>query len=127
MEKYKFNREYNFRASPKMLYNYFATPGGLQQWFAQSVSIDGDGNFLFDWGNKAQKAQVVAKRINKAAKFEFTEGENAGNYIEFKLENSNLDSSCYLYITDYSWNSDEDDLIDLWDGFIDTLKDIVGG
>lgn len=127
MEKYKFVREYNFRTSPKILYNYFSSPGGLQQWFAQTVNIDADGVYAFDWGNKVQRANLAAKRINKAAKFEFIDGDQAGNYVEFKLENSNLDSTCYLYITDYSLNDDDDDLIDMWDGMIDDLKDIVGG
>lgn len=127
MEKYKFVREYNFRTSPKILYQYLSNPGGLQQWFAQSVNLDADNVFLFDFGDKVQRAKIAAKKVNKAIKFEFYEGEQAGNYLEFKLENSNLDSTSYLYITDYSGNTDEDDLIDLWDGLVEDLKGIVGG
>lgn len=127
MEKYKFVREYNFKTSPKILYQYFSNPGGLQQWFAQSVNLDSDNVYLFDFGEKVQRAKISAQKTNKAVKFDFYEGEQAGNYLEFKLENSNLDSTCYLYITDYSNNTDEDDLIDLWNGLIDDLKAIVGG
>ena len=127
MEKYKFVREYNFKTSPKVLYQYFSNPGGLQQWFAKSVNLDADNVYLFDFGENIQRAKLTAKKSNKAVKFDFFEGEQNGNYLEFKLENSNLDSTCYLYITDYSNNTDEDDLIDLWDGLVDDLKDIVGG
>lgn len=127
MEKYKFERAYNFRASPKILYQYISNPSGLQEWFAKSVNLDSDNVFLFDFGDKVQRAKLTAKKNNKAVKFEFYEGEHAGNYLEFRLENSNLDSSSYLYITDYSSNTDEDDLIDLWNDLVDDLKDIVGG
>jgi uncharacterized protein YndB with AHSA1/START domain len=127
MEKYKFVREYNFRTSPKIIYQYISNPGGLQQWFAQTVNLNADNVFSFDFGDKIQRAQLSSRKLNKSVKFDFIEGESKGNYIEFKLENSNLDSTCYLYITDYSPAADEDDLVDMWDGLIDDLKDIIGG
>lgn len=127
MEKFKFVREYNFKASPKIIYPYISNPGGLQQWFAQSVNLDADNVYSFDFGEKIQRAHLSAKKANKAVKFDFFEGEQKGNYLEFKIENSNLDSTCYLYITDYSQAKDEDDLIDMWDGLVEDLKDIIGG
>ena len=64
----------------------------------------------------------------------WTEARNIGvplnnrdnNYIEFKIDVSDLTGSTYLRVTDYSTNTDSDELTDLWDGLIDSLKEIVG-
>ena len=42
MEKLKYVAEYEFRASPKMLFQYISTASGLSQWFAQKVNIKPD-------------------------------------------------------------------------------------
>lgn len=126
MSKYKFVREYAFKASPKIIYPYISSPGGLEEWFAKKVTIDSEHRFTFNWDNKDYVANLTSHRINKHVKFEFI-GENEGNYVEFKLETSELDGSTYLKITDNSDNDDEDDLIYLWDDMIDKLQDIVGG
>ncbi|MFT6480165.1 MAG: hypothetical protein ACJAVP_003323, partial [Spirosomataceae bacterium] len=79
MEKYKFAREYNFKTSPKVIYPYISNPGGLQQWFAQTVNLNADNVFAFDFGDKIQRAQLSNKKLNKSVKFDFIEGESKGN------------------------------------------------
>jgi hypothetical protein len=37
-----------------------------------------------------------------------------------------LTGTTYLRITDYSTNTDAEELADLWDGLIESLKEIVG-
>jgi len=127
MTKYKFTREYSFKNSPKVLYSYLSSPGGLEQWFCTKVSVDSSHTYNFIWDNQPHMAKLTSSRLNKSARFDFTSGEAEGNYVEFRLESSELDSSTYLKITDYSNNSDEDELIDLWDDLIDQLKHIIGG
>lgn len=125
MSKHKFVGEYPFKTSPKVLYNYISTPGGLQQWFAENVSIDSDRNFHIEWDNETHIA-AVSKRLNKSAKYDFM-GEDEGSSLELKLISGELDGSTYLQVIDVSDNDDEDDLSDLWLGLINDLKDIVGG
>ncbi|MFN4085840.1 MAG: START-like domain-containing protein [Spirosomataceae bacterium] len=127
MAKYKFTREYSFKNSPKVLYSYLSSPGGLEQWFCSKVSVDSSHTYNFVWDNQPHLAKMTSSRLNKSARFDFISGEVEGNYVEFKLESSELDSSTYLKVIDYSNNSDEDELIDLWDDLIDQLKHIVGG
>lgn len=125
MPKHKFVTEFPFKTSPKVLFNYINTPGGLQQWFANHVSIDADHNFLFEWDGEQHKANHVS-RPGKSSRFDFI-GEDEGNSLEFKLILGELDGSTYLRISDTSDNEDEEELQDLWEGLISDLKDIVGG
>ncbi len=123
--KYKFVEEYPFKTSPKVLYNYISTPGGLQQWFAKNVTVDPDHNYIIEWDG-GEHVAAVSKRINKSAKFDFL-GDDHGNMLELKLVQGELDGSTYLRVVDISDNDDEEELRDLWDGLIGDLKEIVGG
>ncbi len=126
MAKFKYTQEFPFRASPKVLYNYISTPGGLQQWFAESVTLNSDNKFVFNWDEKDHVAELTSSRLNKSSRFDFT-GDDAGNYLEFKFVTSELDNSTYLKITDNSDNDDLDDLESMWNELISNLKEIVGG
>ncbi len=127
MEKFKFSREYEFRASPKVLYPYFSTPAGLQQWFAAKVKYTNDQNFDFLWDNENHPARLSSQRLNKQIKFDFLKDDQKGNYVEFKLEQSELTNATFLKVTDNSDNHDETEQEDIWDTMIDKLKEIVGG
>jgi uncharacterized protein YndB with AHSA1/START domain len=126
MAKYKYIQEFPFRASPKVLYSYISTPGGLQQWFAESVTLDSDHKFVFTWDERDRTAELTSARLNKSTRFDFI-GDDAGNFLEFKFVTSELDNSTYLKVTDNSDNDDLDDLESMWKELIGNLKEIVGG
>lgn len=126
MAKFKYEQEFVFRASPKVLYNYISTPGGLQRWFADKVTLDSDRNFVFEWDNEEHIAKLTSSRLNKATRFEFF-GKDEGNYLDFKFSSSNLDNTTYFKITDNSDNDDVDDLRTMWDELVGELREIVGG
>ncbi len=130
MEKHKFVTEYELRASPKMLFPYISTASGLSQWFASKVNTMPEQRFDFQWDNESHIARQVSMRQNKGVRFEFLdtaadEGDD-NNYVDFRVDQSELTQSTYLRITDYSGTTDADELVDLWDGLIDKLKEIVG-
>jgi uncharacterized protein YndB with AHSA1/START domain len=130
MEKHKFVTEYELRASPKMLFPYISTASGLSQWFASKVNTMPEQRFDFQWDNESHIARQVSMRQNKGVRFEFLdtaaeEGDD-NNYVDFRVDQSELTQSTYLRITDYSATTDDDELVDLWDGLIDKLKEIVG-
>ncbi|QJD80006.1 START-like domain-containing protein [Spirosoma rhododendri] len=130
MEKHKFVTEYELRASPKMLFPYISTASGLSQWFASKVNTMPEQRFDFQWDNESHIARQVSMRQNKGVRFEFLdtaadEGDD-NNYVDFRVDQSELTQSTYLRITDYSGTTDDDELVDLWDGLIDKLKEIVG-
>ena len=130
MEKTKFVAEYELRASPKMLFPYLSTASGLSQWFAAKVNTMPEQRFDFQWDNESHIARQVSMRQNKGVRFEFIDTAETGsehNYVDFRVDQSELTQATFLRITDFSSNPDEDDLHDLWDGLIDKLKEIVGG
>ena len=130
-----FTTEFEIRSSHKVLYPYMSTAAGLEQWFAEKVTILPDGRFDFQWDGESHPAERTSHRLNKSVRFEFLEnginGKNADdssekNYVEMKLEMSDLTQSTFLRVVDYSQNMDEDELSAVWGGLIDSLKEIVG-
>ncbi|MDQ6478198.1 START-like domain-containing protein [Dyadobacter sp. LHD-138] len=129
MEKFKFITEFELRSSPKVLFPYISTPSGLEQWFAEKVTVLPNQRFDFQWDGDSHVAKQTGLRINKAVKFEFentSEDDLDNNHLEIKLEVSELTQTTFLRVVDYSSNKDEAELISLWNGFMDNLKEIVG-
>ena len=129
MQKFKYSNEYELRASPKMLFPYLSTASGLSEWFCEKVNVKPNHSFDFIWDKESHIAEQTSLRLNKSAKFEFlntSDNNRDNNYIEFKVEVSDPTGSTSLRITDYSTNTDSEELKDLWDGLIDSLKEIVG-
>jgi len=129
MQKFKYSNEYELRASPKMLFPYISTASGLSQWFCEKVNNKPDHTLDFIWDKESHLAEQTAMRLNKSVKFEFvdtSENNRDNNYVEFKIEVSDLSGPTYLRITDYSATTDEEELNDFWESLINNLKEIVG-
>lgn len=129
MSKHKFVVEFELRASPKVLFPYISSASGLQQWFAEKVTLKDSSTFDFSWDGDSHIAKLSQLRLNKSAKFDFIPSnpdDRDHNYIEFKMEVSDLTGSTYLKIVDYSENTDDNELQELWEDLIYKLKEIVG-
>ncbi len=129
MNKHKFTAEFELRASPKVLFPYFSSASGLQQWFAEKVILKDSTTFDFMWDGESHVAKLSQLRLQKSAKFDFlpaNQEEKDHNYLEFKLDVSDLTGSTYLKVIDYSSNTDDDELNELWEDLIYKLKEIVG-
>ncbi len=122
MSKFKFTAEFEFRASPKVLFPFISQASGLQQWFAQKALTRGENKFDLQWDGESHFAKHSIIKLNKQSKFEFANG----NYVDFKIDVSDLTNTTYMTITDYSDNADVEDLKDIWDDLIYNLKEIVG-
>lgn len=132
MGKHKFTTEFEINASKKMLYPYLFSASGLSQWFADDVNLDEDKNYNFIWDGEDHKAKIATHKANSFVRFEYLndgaeeDGEEP-SYFEIKLEMSDLTQSVFIRITDFSENDDEEELQELWENLITTLKEIVGG
>ena len=132
MTKYKFTKEFDFRASAKMLYPYLTTVQGLSEWFVDKVWIDEQHVYHFEWQGEPLKALMKMHKINSFVKYEFfpkkeDEPTSNPNYLEIKLETDELTGLTYLKVTDFSEMDDEVQLNEMWHNFITTLKEKVGG
>lgn len=129
MSKHKFVIEFELRASPKVLFPYISSASGLQQWFAEKVTMKDSSTFDFVWDGESHIAKLSQVRMNKSAKFDFVPNdpdERDHNYLELKMDVSDLTGSTYLKVIDYSSNTDDDELKELWEDLIYKLKEIVG-
>ncbi|MFN0048539.1 MAG: START-like domain-containing protein [Cytophagales bacterium] len=132
MAKYKFTKEYDFRASAKMLYPYFSTVQGLSEWFVDKVWVDNENVYHFEWQGEPLKAMMKLHKINTFVKYEFfpkaeVNGKEALNYVDFHLNPDEMTGDTYVKVTDFSEMDDEIELNEMWDSFIATLKEKVGG
>ncbi|MEE4000562.1 START-like domain-containing protein [Tenacibaculum sp. FZY0031] len=126
MSKVKFELEFPIHASPSMLYQYFATPAGLEEWFADRVNSRGK-LITFIWDDSEEEAKIVTKKADERIKFKWTESEGDDSYFEFKIQVDPLTKDVAVIVTDFA--DDEDDAEEakmLWQNQIEELKHTIG-
>jgi uncharacterized protein YndB with AHSA1/START domain len=124
--KMKFELEYVFNCSPKVLFSRLSTPEGLCEWFADNVTVDGD-IFSFYWDKSESKARLSALKENKLVRFEWLDREDEeSNYFEFRINVEELTGGVALIITDFAEPEEKEDTIYLWDTQVSELKRILG-
>ena len=123
--KIKFEIEFPIHASPHMLYQYFGTPSGLSEWFADNVNSRGE-MYTFIWDGSEEKAKVLQERPDEKIKFKWLEDEDPKSYFEFRLEIDAITKDVSLIVTDFA---DEDEIEEskmFWENQIDELKHTIG-
>jgi len=126
MSKVKFELEIPVHASPAMLYQKFATPSGLEEWFADRVNSRGK-KLIFFWDDSEEEAILVTKKAEERVKYKWVESEDDESYFEFKIQVDPLTKDVSVIITDFA--DDEDDVEEakmLWENQIDELKHSIG-
>jgi uncharacterized protein YndB with AHSA1/START domain len=137
MSKFEYNAEYEIRAAVKMVYPFISTPQGLEEWFADRVEVLNDKFLNIHWDNEQHMAKIVSQRNNSMIRYQFVDSmEDAktktkaqkkdANFLELKLNYSELTDTTYLVIMDYSEMDDSEVLEELWDGLIETLREKLG-
>ncbi|WP_375559646.1 START-like domain-containing protein [Bernardetia sp. OM2101] len=135
MSKFEYNAEYEIRAAVKMIYPFIASPQGLEEWFADRVEVLNDKFLNIHWDNEQHMAKIVSQRTNSMIRYQFVENmeedkirkkKKDANFLELKLNYSELTDTTYLLITDYSEMNDEEVLEELWDGLVETLREKLG-
>jgi hypothetical protein len=114
-----------------MIYPYLSTPSGLEQWFCDKVIINEDKLYNFIWDNQNHFAEMNSHRTNKSVRFVFLtpdkKHEPDASYMDLSIESSELTQEQYLRVVDYSEEEDMDEMTELWDGLIISLREIIGG
>ena len=126
MSKIKFELEISVQASSSMLYQYFATPSGLEEWFADKVNLKGK-LITFFWDDSEEEAKLLSKKNNESVKYKWTESEGDDSYFEFKIHVDPLTKGVSVIITDFA--DDEDSMEEakmLWQNQIDELRHSIG-
>jgi hypothetical protein len=113
MAKQLYTLEFPVRCSPVILYDFLASPAGLQEWFADRVD-DRDNVFSFTWNGTIEKAEVLEKEQDKFIRFHWLHTPKE-EFFEFKIEKSEVTNQTILVIKDFAEKKEIIDQSRLWD------------
>lgn len=127
MEKQKIHLQYPLNATSKtILWNAISTPSGLEGWFADGVQSD-NKIVTFFWGKtESRSAEIIAVRAYSFIRFRWTDLKNSRDYFEFRMSNSELTNDFTLEIIDFAAENEVDDMRELWDSQVETLRRVCG-
>ena len=113
MAKQLYTLEFPVRCSPVILYEFLASPAGLQEWFADRVD-DRDNVFSFTWNGTIERAEVLEKEQDKFIRFHWLHAPKE-EFFEFKIEKSEVTNQTILVIKDFAEKKEIKDQSRLWD------------
>lgn len=127
MEREKVHLEYPLNATSKsILWSAISTPLGLEGWFADRVE-NKEKEFIFYWGKSENRsAELLSQRPFSYIRFRWLDSEFEQEYVELKMNYSELTNDYVLEIIDFTFAGEEDDLQELWDSQVDTLRRTCG-
>ncbi|MDG1502917.1 MAG: START-like domain-containing protein [Flavicella sp.] len=125
MSKVKFELEFPIHASPTMLYQYFSTPSGLSEWFADNVNSRGK-EYTFIWDGSEEVAKLLQKKTYERIRFKWLEDESAEGYFEFKIQIDAITKDVSLIVSDFAEEGEVDEAKMFWENQISELKQTIG-
>lgn len=126
MSKIKFELEFPIHASPAMLYTYFATPAGLEEWFADKVNSRSK-LITFVWDGDEEQAEIITNRNGEKIKYKWLESGDDETYFEFRIQIDALTKDVSLMVTDFADTEEEaEESKMLWENQIEELKHTIG-
>ena len=82
------------------------------------------------WDKEDHFAELTNVRSNRSARLVFLDENKQpvpdADYVDFTIEASELTGEQFLRITDYGSEQD-DELEELWENLIQSLREIIGG
>ena len=128
MSKEKFHIEFMMgNVSQNSLWRMISYPDGLEEWFADVVSVDRDSNlYIFTWEGESEAARVLFSRPMLAIRFHWLDDEEENTYFEFALHKLELTGDTTLEITDFAESDEKSDAIILWETQVEELKKRLG-
>ena len=76
--KEKFELEFLFKTSPRVLENMISTPGGLAEWFADDVNNE-DDLYSFEWDGNIEQANLLFNKNNSKVRFKWVNDDDDGD------------------------------------------------
>ncbi|MFK5957433.1 MAG: START-like domain-containing protein [Lutibacter sp.] len=123
--KIKFEIEFPIHASPHMLYQYFGTPSGLSEWFADNVNSRGE-LYTFIWDGSEEQARVLQERPDEKIKFKWLEDGDEKIFFEFRIEVDEITKDVSLIVTDFAEEDEIEESKMFWENQIEELKHTIG-
>ncbi|MBX6379691.1 hypothetical protein BXY57_2186 [Thermoflavifilum aggregans] len=123
-KRIQYTLEYPVRCSPAILYEFLATPAGLQEWFADKVDLR-DNVFSFSWNGSVEKAQIVEQKPEEYIRLRWLNSQK-DEYFEFRIQKSEVTNETVLVVKDFADKKEIQDQSRLWDYQIKELLHRIG-
>ncbi len=123
-KKVLYTLEFPVKCSPGILYEFLATPAGLQEWFADKVD-ERDGIYYFNWNGSEDKAEFLEKELDKFIRFRWTHSQK-DEFFEFRIEKTEISNQTILVIKDFADKKEIKDQSRLWEYQIKDLFHRLG-
>lgn len=123
--KEKFQLEFEFRSSPKILFTSLSDSSGLAGWFADEVHTK-DDIYTFVWEGGESQAKLVAVRDLQLVRFQWLDDVVDGTYFQFEIKEDDITSDIALVITDFAMPGEKDTNIRLWESQVQKLRMLLG-
>ena len=123
-KKVKYELEFEIKSSPKILYTYISTASGLEEWFADKVTVR-DGIYTFIWEGSEAKAKIASKKDNAYIRFKWVDSDD-DTYFQLEIQQDDITSDVALMVTDFSEPEDTKENSLLWDAQVQNLKHLLG-
>ena len=126
-KKIFYSLEFDFQASPQLLFQYLSTPSGLSEWFADNVNSRGE-RFVFIWDDSEEEAKMIQSKNNERVRFQWMNDEEDSEdyYFEFKIQVDEITKDLSLIISDFSDDDEVEESKLLWRSLIADLKQVLG-
>ena len=126
-KKIFYSLEFDFQASPQLLFQYLSTPSGLSEWFADNVNSRGE-DFVFIWDDSEEEAKMIQSKNNERVRFQWNNDEEDSEdyYFEFKIQVDEITKDLSLIISDFSDDDEVEESKLLWRSLIADLKQVLG-
>lgn len=126
-QKKAFSVEFDFHASPQLLFQYLSTPSGLSEWFADNVNSRGE-DFTFIWDDGEEYAKLLSKKSNQKVRYQWQndEPDQEEYYFEFVIEVDAITKDVSLIINDFAREDEIEESKMFWENSINSLKQVLG-
>ncbi|MBK7888287.1 MAG: hypothetical protein IPJ86_13675 [Bacteroidetes bacterium] len=122
--KEKYQVEFEFRSSPKILFTSLSDSSGLAGWFADEVHTK-DDVYTFVWEGGESVAKLVALRDLHLVRFQWLD-DTDGTYFQFEIKEDDITSDIALLITDFANPGERETSIRLWESQVQKLRMLLG-
>ena len=121
--KKQYTIEYDFHASPQLLFQYLSTPSGLSEWFADNVNSRGE-DFTFLWNDSEEEAKLLSLKADKTIRFQWKEDQDF--FFQFEIVVDEITKDVSLLVTDFAEEDEIEESQMLWNNLIADLKQVLG-
>ena len=125
--KEKFELEFLFKTSPRVLENMISTASGLAEWFADDVNNE-DDLYSFEWDGSIEQAILLFNKNNSKVRFKWVndDDDDLETYFEISSTLDPMTASVSLQIIDFAYPEEKESAIRLWNQQVGDLKRILG-